>query len=78
MDVLIAFAAFAESCCGGRTCRPTLLPPASQSSEGSGAVLDLKGLWNPCAVPSHGGCIVPNDLTLGGPGCETPVDVHTL
>jgi hypothetical protein len=61
-DVLIAFAAFAETVVGG-TCRPRLLPPASQSK--SGAVLDLRGLWHPCAVPAPGGCIVPNDLVLG-------------
>jgi hypothetical protein len=67
VDVLIAFAAFAKGGCGGGgTCRPTLLPPASQSAGGGGgAVLDLARLWNPCAVPSQGGCIVPNDLALG-------------
>lgn len=61
-DVLIAFAAFTETVVGA-TCRPRLLPPASRS--GAGAVLDLRGLWHPCAVPAPGGCIVPNDLVLG-------------
>ena len=62
MDVLIAFAAFTETTIGN-TCRPQVLPAMSQG--GSSAVLELKGLWNPCAVPLDGGCIVPNDLHLG-------------
>ncbi len=62
MDVLIAFAAFTETTIGS-TCRPLVLPAISQG--GSNAVLELKGLWNPCAVPLDGGCIVPNEFNLG-------------
>lgn len=70
VDVLLAFAAFTYSM--EQTCRPTLLPPASR--RGQGAVLELRGLWHPCAVPAGGsgtgaeGHIVPNDLVLGA-GC---------
>ena len=69
VDVLIAFAAFTETTIGN-TCRPLVLPAISQG--GSSAVLELKGLWNPCAVSPDGGCIVPNDLTLGS-RCPIPV-----
>ena len=62
VDVLMAFAGFTETSCGA-TCRPKLLPLGSQS--GAGAVLHLRGLWHPCAVPATAGCIVPNDLVLG-------------
>ena len=62
VDVLTAFGAFTETVVGN-TCRPHILPATSQG--GHGPVLELKGLWNPCAVPPDGGCIVPNDLKLG-------------
>jgi hypothetical protein len=66
VDVLIAFAAFTETT-SGQTCRPAVLPPASKA--GRGALLELRGLWHPCALPAGGsaagGCIVPNDLLLG-------------
>ncbi len=63
VDVLAAFGAFTETTVGN-TCRPLILPATSQG--GAGAVLELKGLWNPCAVPLEAsGCIVPNDLCLG-------------
>lgn len=70
VDVLMSFAAFTYTM-GNSTCRPTLLPPASRS--GGGALLELRGVWHPCAVPagSGGGIgveghIVPNDIVLGG------------
>ena len=62
VDVLTAFGAFTETTTGN-TCRPLILPAISQG--GPKSVLELKGLWNPCAVPLDGSCIVPNDLTLG-------------
>ena len=62
VDVLTAFGAFTETVVGN-TCRPHILPATSQG--GPAPVLELKGLWNPCAVPPDGGCIVPNDLVLG-------------
>ncbi len=65
IDVLTAFASFTETS-NGQTCRPTVLPLASKA--GRGALLDLRGLWHPCAVPGGGagGCIVVNDLVMGG------------
>ena len=70
VDVLTAFAAFTETS-AGQTCRPTVLPLASKS--GRGAMLDLRGLWHPCAVPGGGagGCIVANDLVMGA-RCAAP------
>ena len=63
VDVLAAFGAFTETTVGD-TCRPLILPAISQG--GASAVLELRGLWNPCAVPLEAsGCIVPNDLSLG-------------
>ena len=63
VDVLAAFGAFTETTVGN-TCRPLILPAIFQG--GASAVLELKGLWNPCAVPLEAsGCIVPNDLSLG-------------
>ena len=32
-------------------------------------MLDVQGLWHPCAVAPAGGCIVPNDLALGSGAC---------
>ncbi|CAL8460672.1 g202 [Coccomyxa elongata] len=74
LDVLTAFAAFTETS-SGEFCRPTVLPPASNS--GTGAMLDLRGLWHPCAVPGGGDgtCIVANDLVLGG---REPDSARTL
>lgn len=65
VDVLTAFAAFTETS-SGQTCRPTVLPAASRT--GQRALLDLRGLWHPSAVPGGGAgsCIVANDLVLGG------------
>ena len=62
VDVLTAFGAFTETTVGN-TCRPKILPAMSQGA--AAPVLELSGLWNPCAVPPDGGCIVPNDLYLG-------------
>lgn len=60
MDVLCAFAAFTASP-DGPTARPQFVEPDSEGK----AVLDIKGLWHPCAVAGAGGSIVPNDLQLG-------------
>lgn len=63
MDVLASFASFSQSQIGA-TCRPVLLPPGSGA--GGKAVMDIKGLWHPCAVSRVAGdAVVPNDLALG-------------
>eukprot|EP00884_Botryococcus_braunii_P000476 jgi/Botrbrau1/10429/Bobra.0133s0036.1 len=64
LDVLAALAEFPTNA-GGPTCRPILLPPGSPTD---GVVLQLSSMWHPCARPGGNGSIVPNDLTLGGPG----------
>ena len=74
MDVLTAFGAFTETVVGS-TCRPHILPATSQG--GRGPVLELKGLWNPCAVPPDGGCIVPNDLVLGSRSAAHAIGIFT-
>uniref|UniRef100_A0A061S473 Dna mismatch repair protein msh6-2 n=1 Tax=Tetraselmis sp. GSL018 TaxID=582737 RepID=A0A061S473_9CHLO len=64
-DVLLSFAWFA-SCAGGPCCRPQVLPPGSGA--GGKAILDVRELWHPCAVPPDGGGggqVVPNDFALG-------------
>ncbi|KAL3140400.1 hypothetical protein ABBQ38_004660 [Trebouxia sp. C0009 RCD-2024] len=63
VDVLASFAAFSQSQLAP-TCRPHLLPPGA--GEGGKAVLDIQGLWHPCAVSRVAGdSVVPNDLVLG-------------
>ncbi|KAL0023612.1 hypothetical protein WJX77_007042 [Trebouxia sp. C0004] len=63
VDVLASFASFSQSQLGA-TCRPVLLPPGSGA--GGKAIMDIKGLWHPCAVSRVAGdAVVPNDLALG-------------
>ena len=59
VDVMCSFAVF-SLVSSGPSCRPSLVPKSS-----NGAVMELKGLWHPCAVAIAGGSVVPNDLTLG-------------
>lgn len=41
-------------------------PHSAGSGEGRKAVLEIQGLWHPCAVSRVAGdAVVPNDLVLG-------------
>ena len=43
-----------------------VVSPFSGSGAGSKAVMDIQGLWHPCAVSRVAGdAVVPNDLVLG-------------
>ena len=42
------------------------VPHSAGAGEGSKAVLDIQGLWHPCAISRVAGdTVVPNDLVLG-------------
>ena len=42
------------------------VPHSAGSGEGGKAVLEIQGLWHPCAVSRVAGdAVVPNDLMLG-------------
>lgn len=60
VDVLCSFAAFTATVDG-----PTSRPRFVDSGPEGQAILEVKGLWHPCAVTGASGGLVPNDLTLG-------------
>ena len=53
------------TCMFGRLSRES----GTGTGAGSKAVMEIKGLWHPCAVSrASGDAVVPNDLILGSPG----------
>lgn len=72
LDVLLALATASMSAQGAALCRPRFVARRGTGGIGQrgGGVLELEGLWHPCAMGRDGRAQVPNDVILGAAAAE--------